>query len=125
MMALCAARLLVETTPFSWWRSRLGSTADAANPARADSEMARRLAADVEWAATRLPFETKCLPRAIALSWMLRRQGLAHAIVIAVRPADRRQSPDALHAWVETDGEKIIGDLPGPWIELLQIGAKT
>ena len=60
----------------------------------------------------------------MALSWLLRRHRLAHTMVIAGRPADRRQSPDALHAWVEMEGEKIIGNLPGPWIEFLRIGAK-
>lgn len=123
-MALSIAWLLIETIPFNRWRTLLGSTAGGAISDPAKSEKAKRLAADVEWAAKRLQFATKCLPRAMALSWMLRRRGLAHAIVIAVRPADRRQSLDALHAWVEMDGERIIGNLPGPWIELLQIGAK-
>ena len=84
-----------------------------------------RLAADVEWAAKRLPFSTKCLPRAMALSWMLRRRRLPHTVVIAVRPNDLRHSADALHAWVEVGGEKIIGDLPGPWIETLRLGAEA
>lgn len=125
MAALCAARILVETIPFNRWHNMLGSTAGGAIPDPARPEKAKRLAADVEWAAKRLPFATKCLPRAMALSWMLRRQGLAHAIVIAVRPADRRESPDTLHAWVEMGGERIIGNLPGPWVELLQIGTKN
>lgn len=124
MVALSAARLLIETVPFNRWRDLLGSTAGEADQLPAMKERAQRLAAHVEWAATKLPFATKCLPRAMALSWMLRRQRLAHAMVLAVRPADRRQSPDALHAWVELDGQKIMGDLPGPWIEFLRIGAK-
>ena len=88
-----------------------------------DLAAARRLAADVEWAAKRLPFTTKCLPQAMALSWLLRRRHLTHAIVIAVRPNQLRQSPDAMHAWVEVAGDKIIGDLPGPWIETLRLGS--
>ena len=124
MAALCAARLLVETIPFNRWRNLLGSTAEGAIPDPAKPEKAKRLAADVEWAAKKLPFATKCLPRAMALSWLLRRQGLAHAIVIAVRPADP-QTRNRLHAWVEIDGDRILGSLPGPWIELLQIGAKS
>lgn len=88
-------------------------------------DRARQLAADVEWAARRLPVATKCLPRAMALSWMLRRRRIGHTLVIAVRPSEMRQSADAMHAWVEIEGERLIGDLPGPWIETLRLGAET
>ena len=84
---------------------------------------ARRLAGHVERAAQRLPFETKCLPRAMALSWLLRRRRLGHCVVIAVRPPELRDGDHGLHAWVEVDGETVIGDLPGPWLETLRIGA--
>ena len=119
-MALLAwARLVVAAVPFERWRRSLGGTGDGA-PAAAS---ARRIAAQVERAAEWLPFETKCLPRAMALSWMLRRAGTAHAMVFAVRPPHLRGSADALHAWVEVEGSRIIGDLPGPWIETLRLGA--
>jgi len=71
----------------------------------------------------RLPFGTKCLPRAMALSWLLRRKRVVHTVVFAVRPADLRNSPDALHVWLEAGGDKVIGDLPGPWLETLRLGA--
>jgi hypothetical protein len=58
----------------------------------------------------------------MALSSVLRRNRIDHAIVIAVRPSALRQSPDALHAWVEVGGERILGDLPGPWIEIARLG---
>jgi hypothetical protein len=81
------------------------------------------LAAHVEWAARLLPFSTKCLPRAMALSWMLRSRRIDHFVVFAVRPPKLRESGDALHAWVEIGGERIIGDLPGPWLETLRLGS--
>lgn len=117
--ALCWARLLIAATPFKWWRDRLGCKTpnDPENMAAA-----RRLAAHVEWGATKLPFPLKCLPRAMALSWMLRAKGIAHCVVFAVRPAKLRTSDDQLHAWVESAGETIIGDLPGPWLETLRLG---
>ena len=59
----------------------------------------------------------------MALSWMLRRRRINHALVFAVRPSHLRDSSDDLHAWVEVDGVKIIGDLPGPWLETLRLGA--
>jgi hypothetical protein len=58
----------------------------------------------------------------MALSWALRRQRIGHAVVIAVRPDQYRRSTDALHAWIEVEGEKVIGDLPGPWVEMLRLG---
>lgn len=119
MAHLCWAQVLVSGIPFNRWRDTLGWVA----PPQSPLDRARRLAGDVEWAAKRLPFPTKCLPRAMALSWMLRRRRLGHTVVIAVRPNDLRHSADALHAWVEIAGEKIIGDLPGPWIETLRLGA--
>ena len=59
----------------------------------------------------------------MALSWLLRQKRIGHTVVFAVRPADLRNSPDALHAWVEVDGSKVIGDLPGPWLQTLRLGS--
>ena len=120
MARLCWAQLLVAWVPFAHWRETLGSTVHHQPPS---VERARQLAADVEWAATKLPFVTKCLPRAMALSWMLRRRSLCHTVVIAVRRGQLRHSTDALHAWVEIDGQIVLGELPGPWIETLRLGA--
>ena len=120
MSRLCWAKLLVSFVPFECWRDRLGYFN---SDIKADPAKARKLTADVEWAAQRLPFATKCLPRAIALSWMLRGKSLPYTVVIAVRPNQLGQSPDALHAWVEVEGETILGELPGPWIKTLRIGA--
>lgn len=123
MTALCGARLLVATIPFKRWRHRLGGTAAqrASWPLATDAE---RLAAHVDWAARRLPFTIKCLPRAMALSWMLRSRGIAHSVVFAVRPAELRGDDDQLHAWVEWSGKIILGELPGPWVETLRVGAE-
>jgi hypothetical protein len=122
MARLCRAELLVSLIPFRRWNKGLGCHVATDNPSKRAAE-ARQLAADVEWAAKRLPFPTKCLPRAMALSWVLRRKRITHAVVVAVRPSKLRHEPDALHAWVEVDGEKVLGDLPGPWIETARLGA--
>ena len=122
MTRLAWAQFLVMSVPFGRWRGTLGFHAQPVERPL-DLEQARRLAADVEWAAKRLPGEVRCLPRAMALSWMMRRRRIGHALVIAVRPSDHRSSPDALHAWVESGGEKILGNLPGPWIETFRAGS--
>jgi len=125
MVLLGMAQFVVTFIPFERWRGSLGTNprdADGRRAARSDVAAGRRTAAVVERAAERVPFHTKCLPRAIALSWLLRRNRLRHSVVFAARPAHIRDSADALHAWVEVDGFKILGDLPGPWLETLRLG---
>jgi len=119
MLYLCAAQLALHTIPFARWRRTLGGKAGSINT---DERHARALAATVDRAGERLPFETKCLQRAMALSWILRRKAIAHSLIFAARPAQLRNSPDSLHAWVEVGSIKVIGDLPGPWVETLRLG---
>lgn len=125
MAELCRARVLIALVSFRIWRDGVGSPSLAALPVRTFSKPlaeAQRIACQIERAAERLPFEMKCLPRAIALSRLLRRRGLPHVLVFAVRPLEVGYFADTLHAWVETDGIKIIGEVPGPWIETLRLG---
>lgn len=119
MAALCLARLVVALLPFRHWRERLGHAEGCE-----DAREAARWAAHVERGAARLPFETKCLPRAMALSWLLRNERIAHELVLAVRPADTRDK-DALHAWIEAGDERILGNLPGPWHETLRLDGES
>ena len=113
MAALALARLAIALIPIRAWAAIPGK---ARADARDDRTAALRLAARVERGAGRLPFAVQCLPRAMALSLMLGRRGIAHRLVIAARPAGQRGEGDALHAGVEAGGEVVIGALPGPWI---------
>jgi aryl-alcohol dehydrogenase-like predicted oxidoreductase len=108
---LLLARGLIAAVPLRHWRSNLGQA-----KGRSDRRRTVRLAAQIERAAWRLPLATKCLPRAMALSWLLRREGLEHTLVLALRPPGQRESADALHAWIEVSGEIVLGELPGPWL---------
>ncbi len=116
---LCLARGLVALAPLRLWRGRLGLAGGAGAPFL---DRAARLARHVERGVARLPFPSKCLPQAMALSWMLRRRGIAHALIFAVRPPALRRAADALHAWVEVAGIRLNGDLPGQWIVSLRLG---
>ena len=128
MVLLGYARLLIALVPLRLWRRHLGLATGASVHAGAiqigdgGASAARILARHVERAAARLPFARKCLPRAMALSMLLRRRGIAHRLVFAVRPRAHAASGDRLHAWVEQAGTLLIGDEPGPWIEVLQLG---
>lgn len=121
---LCLARALIALVPFRLWRQHLGGPgrtdpgAGLAADSAPDPAELHRLAAHVARAAQRMPFTVKCLPQAMALSWQLRRRRLAHTVVFAARPPGARAGDDALHAWVESEARVILGDLPGPWIEI-------
>lgn len=115
---LVAARLRVARGGFGHWRDRLGLAGQAAGDQLAE---AHRLARHVDRAAGRLPIKLLCLPRAMALSAMLRRRALPHEVVIAARPRGARGGEDDLHAWVECGGETVLGALPGPWAELQRL----
>lgn len=109
--------------PFKRWRRTLGNAVvpKACETSHREADglaLARHLAEHVDRAAWRLPFEYKCLPRAMALSWLLQRSCLEHSLVIAIRPPDRRDGEDSLHAWVEVGGTIVLGELPGPWHEI-------
>lgn len=121
MLLLVVARLLVVALPLGWWRGLLGPV--VSTPARGTAGAAdRRCARSVERAALRLPGESKCLPRAMALHWMLARRGRSAQLVIAVLPGTARGGLDDLHAWVELGGEILIGQLDQPFRPLVRFG---
>ena len=125
MVLLCLARLLVACVPLRMWRSTLGHdrSTEGVQPEPETVKSAQRLASHVERAAWRLPFETKCLPRAMALVWTLRIQGIGCTFKLAARPKQARSGRDDLHAWVEVGGTAILGAMPGPWIVVMALTA--
>lgn len=122
MVRLAVSRLLVRLLPLRWWRSWLGLPGPVAQGSGAASTASWILARAVRRGAARLPFQTKCLPRAIALHTMLRRRGLPSRMVIAVLDPRRRGTADDLHAWVESDGEILIGEMEDPFHPVVTYG---
>lgn len=116
MVLLAIARVLVRHVRFAKWHARLGWS-DPSAPAQ--ELRARRLARHIERAAARMPGTSKCLPQAMALSWMLRTRRIPHGVALLARPASARGGLDDLHAMVLCNNEIILGNLPGPWIEML------
>lgn len=110
-LLLLAARLLVGRVRFGRWRSLLGTIGPA--PATVDSAptwLDFHLGNVVDRAAECLPLQFKCLPRAMALQWMLARRGRPGTLAFAVLPEARRGTVDDLHAWVELGGQILIGE---------------
>lgn len=130
-LLLCAARLLIEVVNFGRWRGLLGRTepgraggraneADGAPPSRADNHIART----VTRVADRLPTHFKCLPRAMAVHWMLARRGRRCALVLAILPGAERGTVDDLHAWVELGSDVLIGASDAPYHPLARFVAR-
>ncbi len=123
LVLLAVARFLVARMPLRRWRGMLGTLATQP-PAVRPGPDDRRLARAVERASQRLPGVSKCLPRAMALHWMLRRRARSSQLVIAVLPAAARGTIEDLHAWVETGGEILIGALDEPFQPLARFGGR-
>lgn len=114
MALLCAAMCLVRWVPLGRWRASLGvvrrdnperGLADDPLPSRQAIDAARR----IERGTSHLPFPVKCLPRAVALQWLLRITGSPSTLVVAMHATDRTGEHSS-HAWVEQGGEILIGD---------------
>ena len=115
MALLPLARVLVNRVQMKHWRGTLGeiegaTISSAASPTDQQTAAwcdAARLGRHVERAAEKLPVETKCLPRAIALQWMLRRRAIASRLIVA--RSHEKGNRDEWHAWVEHGEEIVIG----------------
>jgi hypothetical protein len=102
---VAAIRLLLWTVPFRFVR-RLISTRAGASPAWAQIPV-KRLAWSVQASAKRIP-GASCLTQALALHWLLARAGRASDLRIGV--AKDGSTGLASHAWLEHEGEILIGD---------------
>ena len=108
-VCLALARAAVRHVPMRHWRGLVNAAVrDAPGPARrlalgrAAGRMVRRVA-------RRLPFETACLPRAMAAQWMLRRRGVPSRLVFGARRPAAPGGCNDYHAWLTVDGERVVG----------------
>lgn len=128
--ALLLARLLVAAVPFRHWLPLMGRRVDPAASAgeaadtaseSAQAAEARRLARHVERAAGRRILAFKCLPKAMALQFMLRRRGISSTLLMGILPAARRGTIDDLHAWVVSGNQILIGRLQDDYRPLVAV----
>jgi hypothetical protein len=111
MVLLLLARVLITLVPLRRWRGTLGRV--AASPSGSPTTIVhRRVARAVLRATSWLPGDYVCLPRAMAVQWMLRRRGQPSALVFGVLPEHATGDLHALHAWVEVGHEVIMGADP-------------
>lgn len=121
LVLLAMARLLVAGLPFGSWRPLLGRLTTAPSAGLASGQD-RLLAKTVERASQRLAGQSKCLPQAMALYWMLRRRRRPAQLVIAVLPGAQRRGVDDLHAWAACGDEILIGALDQPFHAVARFG---
>ncbi len=126
-ICLVGARLALLLVPFSWLARRWGAFVSATDPrvpaeqsagAGRCAERAVQISAAVTTASRRLPFQTLCLPRAMAARWMLQRRRIPSIMHFGAFRAT--EQPFGAHAWLEAEGVEVTGYPLGP--ELVEIG---
>jgi len=112
-LLLIVARLLIMCVRFGVWRPWLGQMVNTAcRPATTPPMVTWGLVTAVERAQQRLHYPFKCLPRAMALQWMLARRGISTTLLIGVARGEAMGQLHDLHAWVEVNGTTVIGTDP-------------
>lgn len=105
-IALAMAWVLIFVIPFRFTLARLGSSpfdAISPGPSLADTQrLGRDAASRVVRLSARLPFDIKCLQRALAALLMLRWRGVRTVIRLGVR---KKAGTIDAHAWL------MLGDL--------------
>ncbi len=108
-LLLGVARLLVLTIPFRWLAGSLGqhmSESDTrANPT--DLRQAGLIGHAVRSAANNTPWQSVCLPQAIAAQWMLKRRRIAATLYLGVAKDLTKTQQLAAHAWLRC-GDVIL-----------------
>lgn len=101
---LAAARLCVITVPLRMLSKWLARAPDAGAP---DPEPVARIRKAVEIAARNVPWNSVCLPQAMAAKAMLARRGIGSAFHLGAT-LDRNGELSA-HAWLECGGQIVTG----------------
>jgi len=99
---LGVARLLVLTIPFRWLAASLGKhmQESATQVDAAALQHALMVGQAVRTAAKYTPWDSVCLPQAVAGQWMLKRRHIAGTLYLGVMKADAKPQQLAAHAWL-------------------------
>ena len=101
-MQLCFARLAVLILPFRWLAVSLGrrmkETGTQINPS--DLRYARMVGQAVCSAARYTPWESVCLPQAVAAQWMLKRRNIPGTVYLGLAKVETKPEKLSAHAWL-------------------------
>jgi hypothetical protein len=106
---LSLARLTILVVPFKWLAFTLGRPANPSPIAASDSDLACavRVGQAVCSAARYTPWQSVCLPQAVAAQWMLKRRCIPATLYLGVAKDQERPQTLAAHAWLRC-GDVII-----------------
>jgi hypothetical protein len=111
---LGVARFLVLAIPFRWLSLSLGRRMNESGTRMniSDLSIARMIGQAVRSAANNTPWESFCLPRAVAAQWMLKRRRIAASLYLGVSKNEAGPENLAAHAWLRC-GDIIITGAEG------------
>ncbi|MDD4357378.1 MAG: lasso peptide biosynthesis B2 protein [Smithellaceae bacterium] len=111
---LGAARLGVLILPFRWLAKSLGQhmkeTDESIQPG--DLHLARMIGWAVRSGANYTPWESVCLPQAVAAKWMIKRRSIPGTLYLGVMKDETKPEKLAAHAWVKC-GQVILTGAKG------------
>jgi hypothetical protein len=111
LVLLGIARLAVLVLPFRWLAVSLGKpmkeTGTEANPS--DLLCARMVGQAVCSAARYTPWESVCLPQAVAGQWMLKRRNIAATLYLGVAKDETKSDSLGAHAWLRYGNAILTG----------------
>jgi hypothetical protein len=108
-LLLAVARLAILILPFRWLAVTLGKRLAESDStiSQEDVQNACMIGRAVSAAARNTPWESVCLPQAVAAQWMLKRRHIAGTLYLGV--AKNETGPEKLtaHAWLQC-GDAIL-----------------
>lgn len=108
---LGAARSCVLLFPMKWLVKTLGNhMKDDQTPLAPKAvETARMVGRTVRSAAAWTPWESACLPQAVAAKWMLKRRRIPATVYLGVMKDETKPEKMAAHAWLRCGGLILTG----------------
>jgi hypothetical protein len=108
---LGAARLAVLVLPFKWLAVSLGRRMNEGNGpiGAADLRLARLVGQAVQRAANYTPWDSLCLPQAVACQWMLKRRHIVGTLYLGVAKDEAKPEKLTAHAWLRCGNAILAG----------------
>ena len=110
-LLLGIARLAVLALPFKRLAVSLGRHMNEADAqiSTTDLNRARQVGQAVRSAVNYTPWESVCLPQAVAAQWMLKRRHIAGTLYLGMAKDETRPEKLAAHAWLRCGGLILTG----------------
>ncbi len=105
------ARLGVLILPFRWLAKSLGQhrREDQTDLQPEDLKLARMIGGSVRSAVNYTPWESVCLPQAVAAKWMLQRRRIPGTVYLGVMKDGNKPEKLAAHAWIRSGRVILTG----------------